>query len=131
MQREVTRLLEELAPERTNPKAQAGDGSIQQYRSPNGCILQADDAALSVTFYGEAADQDRVGELQIVLWKGVVSRRGARPPERPAQVIRQEVVNPIETPVDESTWRSRDGKLYSTTALIAHCRQLLDAQIGN
>src|SRR3954469_3797076 len=109
MQREVTRLLDDLAPENSNPRSSKPAEPIQQHRLPNGCILQADAAALSVTWYAQADDQDRVGELQIVLWQGVVSRRGASQPKQPAEVIRQEVVNPIESPVDESVWRSRDG----------------------
>jgi hypothetical protein len=129
MLRELARLLDELAPERSNPRANKPDGTIQAHRSPNGCILQADAAALSVTWYAQADDQDRVGELQIILWSGVVARRGARQPERPAQVVRQEVVNPIEAPVDETVWRSHDGTPYTTSALIAHCQKLLDDQI--
>ena len=129
MQREVTRLLDELAPERANPRATKPDGTIQQHRTPNGCILQADAAALSVTWYAEADDQDRVGELQIMLWRGVVSRRGAAPSRTPAEVIRQEVLNPIERPTDESVWNSRDGKVYTTADLAGHCLKLLDEQM--
>ena len=103
--------------------------AIQQHRSPNGCILQADGAALTITWYSEATDQDRVGELQIVLWSGEVFRRGAPAPKTPAQTIRQEVLNPIEQPVGEAVWSSRDGATYSTADLAAHCRQLLDQQI--
>ena len=76
MQREVTRLLDELAPESVKPRARNAEAAIQQHRTPNGCILQADAAALSVTWYSEADDQDRVGELQIVLWRGEVSGAG-------------------------------------------------------
>jgi hypothetical protein len=130
MQREVTRLLDELAPESANPRSTKAEVSIQQHRSPNGCILQAEAAALSVTWYAEADDQDRVGELQIMLWRGVVSRRGAVPSRKPAEVIRQEVLNPIEQPTDESVWRSRDGTVYSTAALAAHCLKLLNQQMG-
>ena len=129
MQREVTRLLDDLAPERSNPRATRPVVSVQQHRTPNGCILQADAAALSVTWYAEADDQDRVGELQIVLWRGVVSRRGATQSRNPAEVVRQEVLNPIERPTDESVWRSRDGAVYSTADLSAHCLALLEQQM--
>jgi hypothetical protein len=132
MLREVTRLLDELAPERTNARSTQAGAAVKQHRSPNGCILQADAAALTVTFYAQADDQDRVGELQIVLWRGVVSRRGAVvvPNRKAAEVVRQEVVNPIEAPTDGSVWRSRDGSLYTTAALAAHCLALLDQQIA-
>src|SRR6185503_12509327 len=51
VQREVTRLLEELAPERAPAHASRQIVPIQQHRTPNGCILQAATAALSVTWY--------------------------------------------------------------------------------
>ena len=129
MQREVTRLLDELAPEKATPRTAKPVAPIQRHRTPNGCILQADTAALSVTWYAEAEDQDRVGELQIMLWQGVVSRRGAAQSRTPATLIRQEVLNPIEQPADESVWRSTDGTLFSTAGLVAHCVELLDQQI--
>jgi hypothetical protein len=129
MQREVTRLLDELAPEKATPRATKPLAAIQRHRSPNGCILQAETAALSVTWYSEAEDQDRVGELQIILWQGTVSRRGAAQSRTPATLIRQEVLNPIEHPADESVWRSTDGTLFSTADLIAHCVELLEQQI--
>ncbi|HET9426462.1 MAG TPA: hypothetical protein VFO55_13915 [Gemmatimonadaceae bacterium] len=130
MQREVNRLLDELAPERTSARSsQPVVAPIQQHRSPNGCILQAEAAALSVTWYAVADDQDRVGELQIVLWRGVVSRRGATQAKTPAEVVRQEVLNPIENPTDESVWRSRDGTVYTTAELGAHCLALLEQQM--
>lgn len=129
MQREVTRLLDDLAPERTNARASQPAVAIQQHRSPNGCILQSEAAALSVTWYAEADDQDRVGELQIVLWRGVVSRRGAAKAQAPAEVVRQEVLNPIEHPADESVWCSRTGAVYTTAGLAAHCRALLEQQM--
>jgi hypothetical protein len=129
MEREVTRLLDELAPERANPRATRPAESIQQHRSPRGCILQAETAALSVTWYAEADNQDRVGELQILLWRGVVSRRGGVTPRTPAEVVCQEVLNPIEHPADASVWCSRDGALYDTAGLAAHCLSLLDQQM--
>jgi hypothetical protein len=129
MQREVTRLLDELVPESTRPRSPKTVGAVQQHRTPNGCILQADAAALSVTWYAEADDQDRVGELQIMLWRGVVSRRGGVQAKTPAEVVRQEVLNPIERPLDESVWRAGDGTVYSTAALAAHCLALLEQQI--
>ena len=129
VQREVTRLLDDLAPERTSPRATKPVAEIQQHRSPNGCILQSESAALSVTWYAEADDQDRVGELQVILWRGVVSRRGGAKTSTPAEVVKQEVLNPIEHPADESVWASRTGAVYSTEALAAHCRALLEEQM--
>jgi hypothetical protein len=129
IQREVTRLLDDLAPERANPRVNLPVADIQAHRTPNGCILQASAAALSVTWYAEATDQPRVGELQIVLWRGVVSRRGSARTQTPAEIVRQEVLNPVEQPVDQPQWISRDGAIYTTPDLVAHCVKLLDEQI--
>jgi hypothetical protein len=129
VQREVTRLLDELAPERASIRGERPVAPIQQHRTPNGCILQAEAAALSVTWFAEADAQERVGELQIVLWRGVVSRRGSTQSRNPAEVVRQEVVNPIERPTDDSIWCSRDGTVYKTPELAAHCLTLLEQQM--
>ena len=133
MQREVSRLLDELAPERT--RADSGRSvdalqRLQRHRTPTGCILQAANAALSVTWYADAAERGRVGELQIVLWRGIVSRRGSGKTPDPAEVIRQEVLNPIERPTDDCVWDSGDGTTYDTAGLIAHCLALLEAQMN-
>jgi hypothetical protein len=129
VQREVTRLLDALAPERATARPGRLITTVQRHRTPNGCILQATDAALSVTWYVEAADRGRVGELQVVLWRGVVSRRGAGASLDPAEVVRREVLNPIERPADDCVWRSSDeGTVYDTAGLAAHCLALLEGQ---
>lgn len=131
VQREVTRLLDELAPERATARIERAPAAIQQHRTPDGCILQAADAALSVSWYADAADDTRLGELQIVQWRGVVARRGAPPRPQPATIVRQQVVHPIEQSMDGGTcWRDDEGKLYDTAALTAHCLELLNSQIS-
>jgi hypothetical protein len=129
VQKEVNQLLDELAPEHAAPRASRPVAAVQQHRTPNGCILQGPTAALSVTWYADGADQGRLGELQIVLWRGIVSRRGSGQKPPPAEVVRQEVLNPIERPTDSGTWRSRDGTVYDTASLAAHCTALLDEQM--
>lgn len=129
-QREAMRLLDELAPERVSPRITRPVESIEAHRSPNGCILQAENAALTVTWYADASDQDRVGELQIMLWRGVVSRRGGAPVRTPAEMVRQEVLNPIEEPADESIWKSHEGAVYTTPGLAEYCLKLLTTQMG-
>jgi hypothetical protein len=128
VEREVMRLLDELAPERATPRMNRIPAEVEQHRSPNGCILQSENAALSITWYKEATDQDRVGELQIMLWRGVVSRRGARS-RTPAELITQEVLNPIEYSTDDAVWVSGTGKRYATAALAAHCLEMLERQM--
>jgi hypothetical protein len=129
VQREVNRLLDELAPERTPAHASRSMDAIQRHRTPTGCILQGANAALSVTWYVDAAERGRVGELQIVLWRGIVSRRGSGKKPDPAEMVQQEVLNPIERPTDDCIWRSGDGTVYDTARLIAHCLALLEAQL--
>jgi len=123
------RLLDTLAPERATARPSRLITSVQQHRTPNGCILQAAEAALSVTWYAEPADRGRVGELQVVLWRGIVSRRGSAPSLDPAEVVRREVLNPIERPTDDCIWRSDEGTAYDTDSLASHCLALLEGQI--
>jgi hypothetical protein len=129
VQGEVMRLLDELAPERSLAAGRSTD-AIERHRTPTGCILQAPNAALSATWYVDAAELGRLGELQIVLWRGIVARRGSAKKPAPAEVIRQEVLNPIERPTDDCVWRSGDGTTYDTAGLIAHCLALLEAQMN-
>jgi hypothetical protein len=129
--REVTRLLDELAPERAPMRTERAPTVIQQHRTPDRCILQAPDAAVTVSWYADAADDTRLGELQIVQWRGVVARRGAATRSEPATIVRQQVVHPMEQALDGGTcWRADDGTLYDTAALTAHCLDLLNSQIG-
>src|SRR4051812_29674007 len=72
VQREVTLLLDELAPERAPAHVNRSTDEIERNRTPTGCILQAANTALSVTWYVDAAERGRVGELQIVQWRGIV-----------------------------------------------------------
>ncbi|HEY4216252.1 MAG TPA: hypothetical protein VGM67_03895 [Gemmatimonadaceae bacterium] len=128
--REVTRLLDELAPERAPMRIERAPASIQQHRMPDRCILQAPDAAVTVSWYADAADDTRLGELQIVQWRGVVARRGVAQRAAPATILRQQVVHPIEQAMDGGRcWRADDGTLYDTQALTAHCLELLHSQI--
>ena len=129
LQREVNRLLDALAPERTTTRSDRPPVPIQQHRTPNGCILQAANAALSVSWYAEAADEGRLGELQIVLWRGVVSRRGSAQRPDGAAVVKQQVLFPIERPTDSGIWRGDDGTVYDTDALAAHCLAQLHEQM--
>jgi hypothetical protein len=128
--REVTRLLDELAPERAPMRIERAPAAIQQHRMPDRCILQAPDAAVTVSWYADAADDTRLGELQIVQWRGVVARRGVAQRAAPATIVRQQVIHPIEQALDGGRcWRDDEGKLYDTAALTAHCLELLNSQI--
>src|SRR5438309_2230 len=89
VQRAVTALLDELAPERVLSRGERIRGPIEQHRTPTGCVLQAAAAALSVSWFAEedANAPGAFGELHVLVWRGVVSRRGAtRNPDGAAMV---------------------------------------------
>ena len=128
VQRAVTALLDELAPERVIRRAERTHLSVEQHRTPSGCVLQAAAAAVSVSWFPGAADDAALGELHVVVWRGVVSRRGS--PRRPdgAAVVGELVLRPVERPADDCVWRAADGTTYDTAALAAKCLGLLAAQ---
>jgi hypothetical protein len=92
-------------------------------------VLQAEKAALSVSWFSGAANDPSLGELRVVVWRGVVSRRGAPKRREGATVISEMVVHPIENPSSETVWRAGDGSQYSTSSLAAACTRLLDQQL--
>jgi hypothetical protein len=129
VQRAVTALLDELAPERVVKRIERAPMTIEQHRTPGGCVLQAPTAALSVSWFPDPADDAALGELHVVVWRGVVSRRGS--PRKPggATVTRELVLRPIERPSNELVWRAADGTPYDTESLAAKCLALLEEQI--
>jgi hypothetical protein len=130
VQRAVTALLDELAPERAPRRAERLSVRIEQHRTPNGCVLQAATAAVSVSWFAEPATDAALGQLQVIVWRGLVSRRGS--PARPegATIVRELVLRPIERPSDDCLWRATDGTEYDTAALAARCMALLEEQIS-
>ena len=131
MQRAVTALLDELAPERVVTRGDRVILPVEQHRTPSGCVLQAPKAAVSVSWFPEAADDALFGELHVVVWRGVVSRRGAPRRAEGATVMKELILRPVERPRDESVWRDEDGKTYDTAALAAQCLALLQEQVAN
>lgn len=129
IQRAVTALLDHLAPERGLKLNERSHGPVEQHRTPNGCVLQGEKAALSVSWFSGAANDQSLGELRVVVWRGVVSRRGAPKRRDVATVISEMVVHPIENPSTEIVWRAGDGTQYSTASLAAACTRLLDQQV--
>lgn len=123
--RHVTALLDALAPEKILGKADPAKLPIEQHRTPDGCVLQAPAAALQVSWYADK--DDAPASLHVVVWKGVVSRRGA-PPRGGATVVHEEVYSPAETPADEKVWQRADGTRIDTQALADHCLTLLESQ---
>src|ERR1044072_8128037 len=64
IQREFNSLLDHLAPERGLKLNEKPNGPIEQHRTPNGCVLQAEKAALSVSWFSGAANDRSLGELR-------------------------------------------------------------------
>ena len=130
VQRAVTALLDALAPERVVKRVERLALPVEQHRTPTGCVLQAPTAALSVSWFAEPSNDAVLGELHIVVWRGVVSRRGSPRPAEGAVVTKEVVLKPVERPADDCVWRAEDGTLYDTPALTARCLALLEEQIS-
>jgi hypothetical protein len=130
IQRSVTALLDELAPERAPRRAERLSVRIEQHRTPNGCVLQAATAAVSVSWFAEPAADAELGELRVIVWRGLVSRRGS--PARPegATIAKELVLRPIERPSTDCVWRATDGTEYDTAGLAARCVALLEEQLA-
>ena len=130
VQRSVTALLDELAPERVLRRVEELPGPVEQHRTPTGCVLQAAGSALSVSWFAEAGKDVPLGELHVVLWRGTVARRGATRNRKGATIVADLVLRPVEPPADNCLWRATDGSQYDAASLAAKCLALLAAQIG-
>jgi hypothetical protein len=129
VQRSVTALLDELAPERVLKRVTELPGPVEQHRTPSGCVLQAAACAVSVSWFPDATDESPLGELHLVVWRGRVSRRGGPRSVKNATVVAELILRPIEPPADDCVWQATDGVRYDTTALAAKSLALLQAQI--
>lgn len=125
VQRSVTALLDELAPERVLKRVEMVPGSIEQHRTPNGCVLQATTAAISVSWFADSGNDAVLGELQVTTWRGTVTRRGASASKKGATMVSELVLRPIEPPADDCLWQASDGTQYDTASLAAKCLALL------
>ncbi|HEY3114696.1 MAG TPA: hypothetical protein VGJ62_13525 [Gemmatimonadaceae bacterium] len=129
VQRSVTALLDALAPERVLKRVDQLRGSIEQHRTPTGCVLQAADGAVSVSWFGDATKEAGLGELHILVWRGKVALRGAPRSAKNATLVTELILHPIEPPADDCIWQAKDGARYDTRSLAAHTLSLLEAQI--
>jgi hypothetical protein len=129
VQRSVNALLDTLAPERTTTRADRAPVPIEQHRTPMGCVLQAPTAALSVKWFPDTSNDAAFGELHVVVWRGVVSRRGSAPTPDGASVVREVLLRPVDQPTDACAWRDADGTTYDVNGLAEHCLALLKEQM--
>jgi hypothetical protein len=125
VQRSVDRLLDELAPEKALRRGEAPVASIEPHRTPSGCVLQGPTGALSVSWFADASEDLTLGELQVVLWRGVVARRGIARPAKGAVVEAELVLRPVESAPETMIWRASDGSEFDSAALAAHCLAML------
>ena len=129
VQRAVTALLDQLAPERVLKRGDTAHLSVEQHRTPNGCVLQAPTAAVSVSWFSKTGKDTPLGELHVILWSGVVSRRGRAANPEGAKILKEIVLRPIEAPLNDLVWRATDGTEYDTAGLAARCIALLEEQV--
>jgi hypothetical protein len=125
VQRIVDRLLDELAPEKALRRGETPPAAIEPHRTPSGCVLQGPAGALSVSWFADASEDLTLGELQVVLWRGVVARRGIARPAKGAVVETELVLRPVEVAPDLLIWRASDGTEFDSGSLAAHCLALL------
>jgi hypothetical protein len=138
VQRAVARLLDELAPDRAVTRAPAIPVPIERHRTPRGCILQAAAAAVSVSWFPDANSDAEFGGLQVIVWRGIVSRPGsAQRGPGGATIVRELMLRPVDDKpaggaagaAAEWAWRTDDGTIYDTDALVAFCLSLLEQQV--
>jgi hypothetical protein len=127
VQRLVNGLLDELAPERTLSRTERLPVAVEQHRSPTGCVLQAADYAVSVSWFDESKGAT-LGELHVIVWRGTVARRGATRHTKGATVISETIMYPIEPPEDGYVWRATDGTRYDSIGLTAKILSLIQEQ---
>jgi len=130
VQRSVTALLDELAPERVLRRVELLQGPVEQHRSPTGCVLQAAGCAVSVSWFADSA-KDTLGELHVIVWRGTVARRGATRSKKGATIVKELILHPIEPPADDCVWQATDGGQYDTASLATRCLALLQDQVGD
>lgn len=131
VQRSVTALLDELAPEKTLTRGERLPATVEQYRSPNGCVLQGPGYAVSVSWFGDDSKGSTLGELHIMVWRGTVARRGATRHTKGATIVSELTLTPVEPPELGNFWRGSDGIEYNTETLAAKILALLQEQASN
>jgi len=130
VQRSVTSLLDELAPERVIRRVEHLPGSVEQHRTPTGCVLQTTSCAVSVSWFTDATKDAPLGELHVILWRGTVARRGSTRGKKGATIISEFVFRPLQLLGDGCHWQATDGSQYDTGSLAAKCLSLLEEQIN-
>ena len=109
------------------PRRESGQPGpeIRLLRSPRGCILQAAARAVSVSWFPPPDHGAALGELQVIVWRGVVTRPGSANRATSEAVALQETLLEPDGVGDEAwVWRTADGAVWETGALAARCHAL-------
>jgi hypothetical protein len=132
VQHAVGDLLDTLAPERPPARgAEPAAPALRRLRTPRGCILQTATRAVSVSWFPSTSLQPTLGELQVIVWRGTVSRPGSAHRESGGAVaLSQVVLEPAQMSGDAWGWRGADGTVIDTPALAERCKALLDTLGG-
>jgi hypothetical protein len=127
IQREIGRLLDELAPEQSL-RHETPAPAVTRHRTPGRCILQGAQAAVSVSWFPGRADDDGLGELIVINWRGVVSLPGSAQRATSAAVpVDTLLFRPVESESASWEWHAESGaRALDTDALATYCRALLD-----
>jgi hypothetical protein len=127
VQREVSRLLDALAPERPPARRDEPSPSVRLHRSPGRCILQGAARAVSVSWFPGRPDGESLGEMVVTTWRGTVSLPGGA---QRAAGRAEELETVLLVPVEEAGawhWRPQSGdKAFDTPALASYCQELLE-----
>ena len=127
--RNVTMILDDLAPERM-VKATDSLQQVREYRTPTGCVLQAPQCAVSVSWFDEPGPEAPLGELHVVVWRGVVTRRGSINQGKGGTTVGELILRPSQPAPDTVLWKATDGTEYATTSVAQKCRALLEEQMA-
>ena len=131
VQRSVSALLDELAPERVLKRGEERIKlPVEQHRTPTGCVLQAADAAISVSWFVATGSDAGHGELHVVVWRGTVARRGTTSNQKGATIVAELSLHPIAPPGMAVLWETNDGTRYDAASLAEKCLALLEGQIS-
>ena len=125
VKQEVSRLFDVLAPERAAHRMGTKTNEVERHRTPRGCVLQTAAGAVTVSWFPDSAQGADLGELQVVAWRGTVSRPGSSQRASGAKVEEEMVLRPAESSMGRMVWRAADGTTFSTDSLAAHCETLL------
>src|SRR5207253_8956964 len=104
---------------------------VRQYRTPSGCVLQAPDCAISVSWFDDASTEAPLGELHLVVWSGMVKRRGSINQGKGGTIVSELIFRASHPAPDVVTWTAaHDGTEYATTAIAQKCMALPEEQMA-